>query len=173
MKWTQEALTDLVAELGWDVINDDLHIEVGGTSVYEIEGAGTKWAPIKGTRKYNKDAFIVIKTVLVIPLSHRKHLRMKTRFILFTKDSCGPCGLVKRYFNALKDERTKLIEEVQLEDVSDVPIPEENLALAKKYDVTATPVLIIADEEGELLETYIGGVPITQNIRKLFAKYDV
>jgi len=98
---------------------------------------------------------------------------MKTRFILFTKDSCGPCGLVKRYFNALKDERTKLIEEVQLEDVSDVPIPEENLALAKKYDVTATPVLIIADEEGELLETYIGGVPITQNIRKLFAKYDV
>ena len=98
---------------------------------------------------------------------------MKTRFILFTKDSCGPCGLVKRYFNALKDERTKLIEEVQLEDVSDVPIPEENLALAKKYDVTATPVLIIADEEGELLETHIGGVPITQNIRKLFAKYDV
>ena len=61
MKWTQEALTDLVAELGWDVVNDDLHLEVGGTSVYEIDGAGTKWAPLKGTRKYNKDAFIVIK----------------------------------------------------------------------------------------------------------------
>jgi len=98
---------------------------------------------------------------------------MKTRFILFTKDSCGPCGLVKRYFNALNDERTKLIEEVELEDVSDVPIPEENLALAKKYGVTATPVLIIADEEGKLLETYVGGVPITQNIRKLWAKYEV
>ena len=83
---------------------------------------------------------------------------MTTKFILFTKDSCGPCGLVKRYFNALKDERTQLIEEVQLEDVSDVPIPEENLALAKKYGVTATPVLIIADEEGKLLETYVGGV---------------
>ena len=98
---------------------------------------------------------------------------MKTRFILFTKDSCGPCGLVKRYFNALKDERTQLIEEVQLEDVSDVPIPEENLALAKKYGVTATPVLIIADAEGELLETYVGGVPITQDIRKLWKKYEV
>ena len=98
---------------------------------------------------------------------------MKTRFILFTKDSCGPCGLVKRYFNALNDERTKLIEEVQLEDVSDVPIPEENLALAKKYGVTATPVLIIADDKEELLETYVGGVPITQNIRKLWAKYEV
>ena len=99
--------------------------------------------------------------------------KMKTRFILFTKDSCGPCGLVKRYFNALKDERTKLIEEVELEDVSDVPIPQENLDIAKKYGVTATPVLIIADEEGELLETYVGGVPITQNIRKLWTKYDV
>ena len=36
----------------------------------------------------------------------------------------------------------------------------------------ATPVLVIADENGELLETYIGGLPITQNIRKLWTKYD-
>ena len=97
---------------------------------------------------------------------------MKARFILFTKDSCGPCGLVKRYFRALNDERTKLIEQVELEDFSDKPIPEENLQLAGKYGVTATPVLIIADGEGELLETYVGGVPITQNIRKLWAKYE-
>ena len=38
-------------------------VEIGGTSVYEIDGAGTKWAPKKGTRKYNKDAFIVIKNL--------------------------------------------------------------------------------------------------------------
>ena len=98
---------------------------------------------------------------------------MKTRFILFTKDSCGPCGLVKRYFNSIKDERTSIIEEVHLEDFSNEPIPEENLALAKKYGVTATPVLVIADKNGELLETYVGGLPITQNIRKLWTKYDV
>ena len=98
---------------------------------------------------------------------------MKTRFILFTKDSCGPCGLVKRYFNALNDERTKLIEEVELEDFSDQPIPEENIEIARKYGITATPVLIIVDEEGELLETYSSGMPITQNIRKLWAKYEV
>ena len=61
MRWTQEALIQLVADLGWDVRNDDLHIEVGGTSVYGSDGAGTKWAPLKGTRKYNNDAFIVIK----------------------------------------------------------------------------------------------------------------
>ena len=102
-----------------------------------------------------------------------QRLLSEVNFILFTKDSCGPCGLVKRYFNAMKDKRTQVIQEVQLEDFSDEPIPEENLALAKKYGVTATPVLIIADEEGKLLETYVGGVPITQNIRKLWAKYEV
>ena len=98
---------------------------------------------------------------------------MKTRFILFTKDSCGPCGLVKRYFNSIKDERTSIIEEVHLEDFSDEPIPEENLALAKRYGVTATPVLIVVDENEELLETYSSGMTITQNIRKLFDKYGV
>ena len=96
-----------------------------------------------------------------------------TKFLMFTKESCGPCGLVKKYITALKDSRESVIEEVYLEDVSDVPISEENLALAKKYGVTATPVLVIADENGELLETYIGGMPITQNIRKLWTKYEV
>jgi thioredoxin-related protein len=95
------------------------------------------------------------------------------KFYLFTKDSCGPCGLVKRYINALKDDRALVIDEIYLEDFSDKPIPDENIELAKKYGVTATPVLIIADESGELLETYVGGVPITQNIRKLWTKYGV
>jgi thioredoxin-related protein len=96
-----------------------------------------------------------------------------TKFLMFTKESCGPCGLVKKYITALKDPRESVIEEVYLEDVSDVPISEENLTLARKYGVTATPVLVIADENGELLETYIGGLPITQNIRKVWDKYNV
>ena len=61
MRYTEDALVEAVAALGWDVTNDDIHVEIGGTSVYEIDGAGTKWAPVKGTRKYNKDAFIIIK----------------------------------------------------------------------------------------------------------------
>tara|TARA_B100002019_G_scaffold275778_1_gene273972 strand:- start:126 stop:401 length:276 start_codon:yes stop_codon:yes gene_type:complete len=48
--------------MGWDP-EDNIAVEIAGTSVYEIEGAGTKWAPLKGTRKYNKDAFIVIKNL--------------------------------------------------------------------------------------------------------------
>ena len=61
MRFTEDALVEAVASLGWDVRNDDIHVEIGGTSVYGINGAGTKWAPTLGTRKYNNDAFIVIK----------------------------------------------------------------------------------------------------------------
>jgi len=93
------------------------------------------------------------------------------KFLMFTKDSCGPCGLVKRYIKALKDDRSSLIEEVELEDFSDVPIPQANLDIAKKYGITATPVLIVIDENGELLEKHTGGMPITQSIRKLWDQY--
>ena len=57
-----EQLALALEELGWDA-NDDITVDIGGASVYEIDGAGTKWAPVKGTTKYNKDAFIVIKNV--------------------------------------------------------------------------------------------------------------
>ena len=49
-------------KMGWEH-GDNIAVEIAGTSVYEIDGAGTKWAPVKGTRKYNKDAFIVIKNL--------------------------------------------------------------------------------------------------------------
>ena len=49
-------------KMGWDS-GDNVAVEIAGTSVYEIDGAGTKWAPVKGTRKYNKDAFIIIKNL--------------------------------------------------------------------------------------------------------------
>ena len=53
-----------------------------------------------------------------------------TKFLMFTKESCGPCGLVKKYITALKDPRESVIEEIYLDDFSNVPIPEENLELA-------------------------------------------
>lgn len=64
MRWTQEALAEVTAELGWDVRNDELVIEIGGSSVSGIhqgENYNEKWATPYGVRKYNKDAFIVIK----------------------------------------------------------------------------------------------------------------
>jgi hypothetical protein len=57
-----EDLALTIQKLKWEA-GDNIVVEIGGTSIYEIEGAGTKWAPNKGTRKYNKDAFIVIKNL--------------------------------------------------------------------------------------------------------------
>ena len=55
-------LSIALEKMGWDS-GDNIAVEIAGSSVYEIDGAGTKWAPKKGTRKYNKDAFIVIKNL--------------------------------------------------------------------------------------------------------------
>ena len=62
MKSIHDDIKDTIAKLGWDCY-DNVAVEIGGTSVYGIDGAGTKWAPLKGTVKYNKDAFIVIKNL--------------------------------------------------------------------------------------------------------------
>ena len=59
-KWLGE-LSIALESLGWDR-GDNVAVEIAGTSVYEIDGAGTKYTN-KGTRKYNKDAFIVIKNL--------------------------------------------------------------------------------------------------------------
>ena len=64
MHYTEDALIEAVAALGWDVVNDDIVVEIGGTSVSGIdvgEEYNKKWQSPLGTRKYNKDAFIVIK----------------------------------------------------------------------------------------------------------------
>ena len=95
---------------------------------------------------------------------------MQNKFYLFSKHSCGPCGLVDKYFRSTKVD-TSIIEKVDLEDFSDVPIPQENLDLAKKYAVTATPVLVVTDSDGVMLGKYTGGMQITQSIRKLFDQY--
>lgn len=64
MHYTEDALIEAVAALGWDVVNDDIVVEIGGTQVSGIdvgEEYNKKWQSPIGTRKYNKDAFIVIK----------------------------------------------------------------------------------------------------------------
>ena len=86
---------------------------------------------------------------------------------LFSKTECGPCILVKKYFKAMGDSRTDSIKEILLDD----GCSEETLDFARKYRVTATPVLIVVDENGEKIEDYEGGVPITKNIVKLLDQY--
>ncbi|AOO08175.1 hypothetical protein W1080709_172 [Synechococcus phage S-RIM2] len=64
--YTEETFVEAVSVLGWDVRNDDIRVEIGGTQVSGIdvgEVYNKKWQSPIGTRKYNKDAFIVIKNL--------------------------------------------------------------------------------------------------------------
>ena len=58
-----QELYNVIAKLGWDCY-DNVTVEIGGTSVSGIdvgEEYNKKWQSPIGTRKYNKDAFIIIK----------------------------------------------------------------------------------------------------------------
>lgn len=58
-------ISEAVFKLGW-AEDDNIVVEIGGTSVSGIdvgEEYNKKWQSPIGTRKYNKDAFIVIKNL--------------------------------------------------------------------------------------------------------------
>tara|TARA_B100001063_G_C16532798_1_gene437296 strand:+ start:71 stop:442 length:372 start_codon:yes stop_codon:yes gene_type:complete len=68
--FTQKQLHDIMATLGWDTKHDNIVLNVGGTQVSGIdvgEDYNKKWQSPKGTRKYNKDSFIVIKNLSRTP----------------------------------------------------------------------------------------------------------
>ena len=59
----EKIITELYETLGWDEL-DDIVVEIGGTvvsGIHQPEDANKKWSTPFGVRKYNKDAFIVIK----------------------------------------------------------------------------------------------------------------
>ena len=65
MKTVSEKLSEAISNLDWDCY-DNVVVEIGGTHVSGIhqgEDYNKKWSAPYGTRKYNKDAFIVIKNL--------------------------------------------------------------------------------------------------------------
>lgn len=61
----QDQISNLIHILGWDE-NDNVVVEVGGTvvsGIHQPPEANERWSTPFGVRKYNKDAFIVIKNV--------------------------------------------------------------------------------------------------------------
>ena len=65
--WDEDGILDMIShyidKLGWEY-TDDISVEIGGTAVSGIdvgEVYNKKWQSPKGTRKFNKDAFIVIR----------------------------------------------------------------------------------------------------------------
>jgi len=60
-----EQVAALIEKYGWEE-GDEISVEMAGTQVSGIdvgENYNAKWQSPIGTRKYNKDAFIVIKNL--------------------------------------------------------------------------------------------------------------
>lgn len=58
-----EVLCSKLGELGWDP-NDEIKVEVGGTvvsGIHQPPDANPKWTLPYGSRRFNKEAFIVIQ----------------------------------------------------------------------------------------------------------------
>jgi len=69
-RFTQEDLWQMMSDLGWDTHRDKIVLDVGGVATSGIdvgEEYNKKWQSPKGTVKYNKDAFIVIKNISRTP----------------------------------------------------------------------------------------------------------
>jgi len=106
-RFTQEDLWQTMSDLGWDVRHDDIRLEIGGTQVSGIqqpEGYNKKWASQKGDRKYNKDAFIVIKnrsrnlTVSSVPNTELKphHIKVAEQEIAIQQDEKAIAAALKK-----------------------------------------------------------------------------
>ena len=70
MNLTQDELWNTIHTLGWNVRDDNIVIEIGGTvvsGIHQGEEFNKKWATPFGVRKYNKDAFIVLKNLSRTP----------------------------------------------------------------------------------------------------------
>ena len=58
-------LVDVVEALEWEV-GDNIVVEIGGTvvsGIHQPDTANPRWSTPFGVRRYNKDAFIVIKNL--------------------------------------------------------------------------------------------------------------
>ena len=58
-----DKIQDVLEVLGWQE-GDEIDVEIGGTvvsGIHQGENYNKKWATPFGVRKYNKDAFIIIK----------------------------------------------------------------------------------------------------------------
>ena len=66
-----DQVQEITQKLGWDNLDDNIVVEIGGTSVSGIdvgEEYNKKWQSPKGTVKYNKEAFIIIKNLTRSPV---------------------------------------------------------------------------------------------------------
>ena len=64
-------IQEMAQRLGWDILDDDIVVEYAGSAISGIdvgEEYNKKWQSPKGTVKYNKEAFIIVKNLSRSPV---------------------------------------------------------------------------------------------------------
>ena len=69
-----------------------------------------------------------------------------------------------KFVQEVGDTRAEKIVKINLEETL---ATDEDLATAKKYSVTATPVLMVVNHDDVVIEEHVGAVNITRNLRRI------
>ncbi len=93
---------------------------------------------------------------------------MTSKAVLFVKQSCAPCQLVKEHMNSVLEKKPGYGRHISVMKESKYPV------LVEEYNVDLFPTLLIIDPEGEEMGRIVGGRNIAMDIRGvLFALYTI
>lgn len=93
---------------------------------------------------------------------------MTSKAILFVKDGCAPCQMVKQHVNSVLTKDPGYGRHISVMKGSKYPV------LAEEYKVKLFPTLLIIDSDGEEIGRLVGGRNIAVDLRGvLFALYSI
>ena len=91
-----------------------------------------------------------------------------SKAILFVKDSCAPCQLVKDHMNFVLEKNPGYGRHISVMKESKYPV------LVEGCNVDLFPTLLVIDSEGEEMGRIVGGRNIAMDLRGvLFALYSI
>ena len=91
-----------------------------------------------------------------------------SKAILFVKQDCAPCQLVKDHMNSVLEKSPGYGRQILVMKESKYPV------LVEEYNVDLFPTLLIIDSEGEEMGRIVGGRNIAMDLRGvLFALYTI
>ena len=86
----------------------------------------------------------------------------KSRFVLFKKQDCAPCGRLQKYLDFYLPEHPEYEEHLSVLQI------ENHTALREAYGLDLFPTLLIVDDEGAEIDRVVGATRILEALNDLF-----